>query len=65
MQTNRALEILSSTQKIEVVHGDTPVWIESVDAADHSAYVSTKDKGAWMVSVAELRETGEEETILP
>jgi len=65
MNTNRAVEIISSSYNIEVVHGDKSVWIKSVDKAANKAQVMiVGSKEEMEVSLDDLAETGVSEPFL-
>lgn len=65
MQTNRAAEIISSSQNIQVVHGEDSVWIKSIDKIANSAQVIVLgSKEELEVPITELTETGVSEPFL-
>lgn len=55
MDFERAQQIIGSDKTIEVMHGDKPVWIESLDPQKQTANVSANGH-VYQVPVQELIE---------
>ncbi|MCL6612664.1 MAG: H-type small acid-soluble spore protein [Peptococcaceae bacterium] len=55
MDYERARQILRSKETIEVLHGDRPVWIESLNSQNRTASVSAGGE-TFSVPVEELIE---------
>ena len=59
MRIERAAEILSSPNTVEVVYNNMPVWIDSVDEGRHTASIRLMETGNRIeVPVDELSESG-------
>ncbi|RKD27126.1 small, acid-soluble spore protein, H family [Ammoniphilus oxalaticus] len=58
MNVNRAQEILDSSNKIDVQHNGTAVWIEDVDAQSQTArvYPEGRPEDKQTVAINELKE---------
>ena len=59
MRIERAAEILSSPNTVEVVYNNMPVWIDNVDESRHTASIRLMETGNRIeVPVDELSESG-------
>jgi small acid-soluble spore protein H (minor) len=59
MRIERAAEILSSPNTVEVVYNNMPVWIDNIDEGRHTASIRLMETGNRIeVPVDELSESG-------